>query len=175
MKTLFGVFVAMFLAVPAFAQVTCSPAVKPAICKEVATLWNPLLNHGLVSGAIPAELMSDDEYKKRLQEDAEDEKRGNTNCRRQCFNPLRHHVFDGFTKIGVGRDRIALVRDRPSSYVPERIVVSTAAFNGSDLKVDKTGEAKLVDTGEYDHGEVINHMKYIVGYFAGVLDTLLDE
>jgi hypothetical protein len=65
--------------------------------------------------------------------------------------------------------------DRPSSYVPERIVVSTAAFNGSDLKVDKTGEAKLVDTGEYDHGEVINHMKYIVGYFAVVLDTLLDE
>ena len=50
MKTLIGVFVAMFLVVPAFAQVTCSPAVKPAICKEVAGLWNPLLNHGIVGG-----------------------------------------------------------------------------------------------------------------------------
>jgi hypothetical protein len=103
MKTPIGVFVAMFSAVPAFAQVTCSPAVKPAICKEVAGLWNPLLNHGIVGGmTIPAGLMSDDEYKKRLQEYEEDEKRGNLKCGHQCFHQFRHHVLDDFTKASNG-------------------------------------------------------------------------
>jgi hypothetical protein len=173
-KTLVGVLVTVFLAVPAFAQVTCSPAVKPAICKEVASLWNPLLNGGLMGGStIPAELMSDEEHKKRQQEYAEDEKRGNIECRRQCFHLFRHHVLNGFSKLGGGR--IALVRDRPSSSVPDRIVVSTAAFNRSDLQFDdKTREAKFVDTGEYDNSKVIDEMKYIVGYFAAVRDALLE-
>jgi hypothetical protein len=68
-----------------------------------------------------------------------------------------------------------LVRDRPSSSVPERILVSTVAFNRSDFQVnDKTGEAKFVDTGECDTSKVADQMKYIVGYFAGAFPTFLE-
>jgi len=67
MRFLLAALASLILVGPLSGQVTCSPEVEQKLCSDAERSLNPILDHGVMRGAaIPAEIVTEVQYEKRL-------------------------------------------------------------------------------------------------------------
>src|ERR1700722_15040540 len=132
MKPMLMVAAILFVSPAVFAQVSCSSAVDPEICKSVSTWAAPLIK-------IPIEIVTTAEYKTRLTAMDEDEVRVTVflypdekdelkaAADKDHFTTYRKHVLNQ----NFDPD-ISFIRESPGSRLADRILVSEEDFQGLD-------------------------------------------
>jgi hypothetical protein len=182
----FAVVIALIGAVPANAQVACSPKVESSTCQAVASQWNGALDHMILRDAIiSVEILTPGEYAQRVvQIHQEDAALGTqcVGCPPAYLGAPKYQVFDN-----LWTENILFLRERHGrNPFPGKILVSSDAF--ADIATDKNGQPILEDF-ENDHGKgkrvVMDHkfhvgkaneiLEFIAGYFSGLWASYADS
>lgn len=161
----------------AVAQVSCSSDIQTTMCKEVSKFLNPMLDHSLVKyKAIPLELVGAVEYKKRLNDFARDERRGDEVCAHatggvSAIAACLGRTFSMNSPHSLGNspsEDITFVRDSPTTTLPDRVLISSEAFEEQTVSVDNnTNTVKFIPNGHFDASRITESGYVIMGYIAG--------
>lgn len=168
--------IAILIAFPTFAQVSCSASVDPEICKAVSNYASGI--------KAPIEIVTATEYKTRLAVLDEQEVRSTVNSYPNDENELKASadtkIFTIYHKHVLRQDYtpgISFLRDSPSAGYVARILVSEEEFQGIDFskpKVDAGGITHFPKTGKYEPTTVENFVTFSVGFMEGTHGTLFD-
>jgi hypothetical protein len=183
MKFAIAVFVVLLFGSGVTAQVSCSPNVSKETCTSVAQDLNIVVDHGVLRGvAIPVELVTPAEYKKRLADTKEQESReldyaGGID--KAATHPDQFSPFYRHTLANVWSDNITFFRNKPSTNFVSAILISTEAFDGVETYPITEGPGKggsgVRGNGQFDSSKVYPVGSFIAGYVAGTVGTMFDR
>jgi hypothetical protein len=180
----------VLLSPTAWAQVTCSPAVTKNTCVDVADALNLIIDHGTPyrGVAIPLEIVSPAEYQKRLADWKEVEQRGQSilgGADKAAKSPTEFSPWYKHTLSNAFDRDITFLRDRASSHSVSAILISSAAFEGTEIYVIPEHKGSTIPgwtkgahgvrhNGRYDSTTVFVVARFIVGYLCGTMATVDD-
>ncbi|MGB8801418.1 MAG: hypothetical protein WCC97_12075 [Candidatus Acidiferrales bacterium] len=179
-KFAIAVVVALLLGSGAKAQVSCSPHVDKKMCADAAMFMNPLVDHGTPYNGvgIPVEIITPDEYAKRLADMKEQESRelafaggmDKAFLHRDQFSPYYRHSLSN-----PWGSKVTFFRDKPASRMVSAILISSEEFEESTIEVnEKTHVVSSKSTGKYDPSSVFRTVSFIAGYLCGTMGTEYD-
>jgi hypothetical protein len=162
---LFAAFLSPTMSV---AQVSCSPDVTAEMCKEVAINLSPLMDHGVLKGkAIPVELVTAKEYKKRMEDLQKDELAGDVRCT-DCFSIVRRHaLYNNYS------DNIAFLRESTATKLPQRVLISSDVFEAFSIQRDANDKAVFKPNEKFELSSVSIAATFITGYIIGCYSQVL--
>jgi hypothetical protein len=174
------VFVTLLFGSGAMAQVSCSPRVDKKMCADVAAFLNPIVDHGSPyhGVGIPVEIVTPDEYAKRLADMKEQERREAGfvgSVEKAAAHPDQFSPWYRHTLANAWGGQITFFQDKPASNLVSAILISSEEFDDLTFVSDeKTHTVTSKSTGVYDPSSVSRTVSFIGGYLCGTMGTVYD-
>jgi hypothetical protein len=126
------------------------------------------MDHGVLKGkAIPVELVTAKEYKKRMEDLQKDELAGDIRCA-DCFSIVRRHaLYNNYS------DNVTFLRESTATKLPQRVLISSDVFEGFSIERDAKDKAVFKPNGRFDISTVSITSSFITGYIIGCYSQIL--